>query len=113
MSQTWYMTVGVPGGEYAIWAGCNHDAVEVVRLHPVVSRWFHIDVEYDVPIRPCPPDIVGWIENRAPANHIKVTGGWLFLDRDRDLPHGFVQGSAVFIPVAHTENLTVLETPSE
>lgn len=103
----WYMTVGVPGGEYAVKADdiaysimLLEDATQIIRATS--------DPFLTYRVRPCPPDLVEWIEAGISAG-IKVPGGWILIVlSDRNAAE-----MATFIPVAGAAGLTILENPDE
>ena len=94
----WYMTVGVPGGEYAVLAETLEDCKRQFGVQPFPYHY-----------RLCPPDLVEWIEAKLweysslpdDADFLtKVPGGWI---RD-SVP----SATSVYIPVAGAAGLTVL-----
>lgn len=129
----WFQTVGVPGGEYAVKADHWSDACK--RLEP--GYLGVIDADSSTPcvsselvyIRPCPPDLVEWIEAEMldyDSTHdgyahgfgrMKVSGGWLYethgvqnLNPPEEYPNYNVTTHAMqFVPVASAAGLTVLE----
>ena len=131
----WHMTVGYPGGEYAA-----QDPDRLIGLlredkeYRGLTFWHDENAELQlvehglsqcVGVRPCPPDLVEWIERITPAgnpakedyDYKRVPGGWL-----RDTYHewpgengglGGVSVASTFIPVQGAAGLTVLEAVNE
>lgn len=115
-----FVTAGYPGGEYAF-----DDPQKLARkigfklgqqFGPVVQFTEGGTVTSVMPVpcvRECPPDLAEWIEfpsmwDDEPNFHgtvrrRKVPGGWLLVDGAGDA------AAMVFIPVAGSANLTVLE----
>ena len=102
----WYMTVGVPGGDFAI--RTDADSADA-SLFPHVAGIFGDSTDFAC-IRPCPPELVEWIEARDEAVQIvpyrtrcyrnRVEGGWVY--------NSFTLHTETFVPVAGAAGLTVL-----
>lgn len=110
----WFMTVGVPGGEYAVKADDPDKAWNA--LSPVmgfsgdgpltrkkVNEALKANGYEAVTLRPAPPDLVEWLECGVAqmAYQNKVQGGWL-RHLGGDIPVG------VFVPVRGADGITVL-----
>lgn len=101
MPTKWCMTVGYPGGEFAV--KCEA-AAHFTTLKPYCE-----DINAapgQLLTRECPPDLAEWLS--APMHtynpdrqRMKVPGGWLYAHR--------VDVARAFVPVAGTANITVLE----
>jgi hypothetical protein len=120
------MTVGVPGGEYAVRAESKTDAVDVFTgdfTSYCAQAYVGLYREGTLPhIRPCPPDLVEWIEQLVAGGVWSITksgmqivpGGWALLHMHQNIERNdqwsmeYVT-SAVFVPVAGTAGLTILE----
>jgi hypothetical protein len=116
---TWYMTVGVPGGEYASQDGTGDELLQ----HHVVKAAVALGAR--ILIRPCPPDLVEWIEaedhdyheTNAGIGRMKITGGWLYevhdaqnLNPPEEYPnYNVVVHATERAPVAGAAGLTVLD----
>lgn len=113
MSKVWYMTVGYPGGEYAgRFEGCKAFVNAVLALEKMI----YISKEAEsngVHARPCPPDLVQWLDDKPPHNDaIKVPGGWLYSLYEPPAHEGLVYPTS-FVPVAGAAGITVLEAGDE
>lgn len=117
-----YITVGVPGGEFACWAEDMLEAAGVFHEDEFISAL--VEIGQHPVFRLAPPDAVDWvlaefedwIETHAGLGKLKVEGGWLRVSNDAvsvDESQEYTQyqyalTAAVFIPVPLTENLTVI-----
>ncbi len=123
MSETtdkqWYVTVGVPGGDYACRTECSSQMRYAFCTQIKESFAGAIELEIDcnfINYRPAPPDLAEWLDaemhnavdaetNRAQLGtntRTKVPGGWFYV--------GGAGGSAaaVFVPVAGASGITVI-----
>ena len=99
----WYMTVGYPGGEFAAQNPhlLEHEVQEIQRSAGARN----------IAIRPCPPDLVAWIESPRKGNlwepsemgrMYAAPGGWLVCNYEIN--------ACVFDPVAGAAGLTINNT---
>ncbi len=99
-----YITVGVPGGEFAGWFAGQVEAQGVLAEHAVGYGGRRITADL-VPVRLAPPDVVDWVMDDKLYNlRDQVPGGWRyrqFSEDDRVI-------SESFIPVPPTANLTII-----
>lgn len=108
----WYMTVGYPGGEFAMQR--RDDDIDLFRRR--FSAMVHLLADAlgveTLRLRPCPPDLVEWIEAhvgncvwkpRADGRWYVSPGGWV-----RDIHHGEGRWATAFIPVAGAAGLTII-----
>jgi hypothetical protein len=111
----WYVTVGVPGGEFAVWADNQQDALYALLegvddLDYSTNKDFgpdereHYNADPFI-CRPAPPDLAEWLDTAMHTtgtdfswHRLKVPGGWIY------------QGglTEVFVPVAGTPGITVV-----
>jgi hypothetical protein len=123
---TWYMTVGVPGGEYAVKAEDDAAARDTFIVDYISYRAWTPDGPGTMPhVRPCPPEMVEWIEaemhdyheTNAGIGRMKITGGWLYevhdaqnLNPPEEYPnYNVVVHATERAPVAGAAGLTVLD----
>ena len=109
-----YITVGVPGGEFACWADDHKAASKLFEADwflSMLTRAYRNDSESGVsPVftRPAPQDVVDWVTDDRPDSwHYKRVGGWQIiieaLEQSGDDPT-----FGAYIPVPLTANLTVI-----
>ena len=99
----WYMTVGVPGGEYAVKAESLDASRKVFAAKAGAEA-------LGKQIRIAPPDLAQWIEcemGEFAEGRGKVPSGWIWIDPDLFKSNGMYP--AVFTPVQGAPGLTVLE----
>ena len=109
----WYMTVGVPGGDFAI--RTDADSADA-SLFPHVAGIFGDSTDFAC-IRPCPPDLVEWIEAEAHGQrgmYAKCAGGWLaFMHAANGCDPSRECAAGAFVPVAGAAGLTIIgDSPS-
>lgn len=122
MSKQWYITVGYPGGEFALkceegdyWRLDEHltSRAELTCPDNPGSVVPAANALKSVLVRPAPPDVVEWLEADESKDRelhgcqtrCKVPGGWIYYpDADRE---------GAFVPVPLTAGITVLEVDNE
>lgn len=110
-AKQWYITVGVPGGQYACLATSVRDAharIDAYFWKPESEVEWCLDEWPDLSekrpytcVRLAPQELVRWLDNQPPepaTNYIRVVGGWVWCNGD----------CAVFTPVALAGGITVL-----
>jgi hypothetical protein len=121
----WYVTVCVPGGEYA----CFTDGAQIARDSlndlPISAGDATCESDgsygYDYFVRVAPPELAEWLD--APMHCImawntdllraKVPGGWIYyqheISRDPDNGMRIIHDSAqCFVPVALASGITII-----
>ena len=110
----WFVTAGVPGGEYAMRADTKRRAVNTFALY------FERDMMH---VREAPPELAEWLDVPEGAKReidscgrYKTEGGWVELQYGQAYVDGIgwsesVVG-AVFIPVALASGITVIGSPA-
>lgn len=133
----WWITVGIPGGEYAvkaedldaawrlIWPAMGWSGNVPEKFADVCNMARAAGTPVEFKIRPCPPDLVEWIETEMHKWHhigdsggwsgterMKVEGGWRWREWE-SANEGFEFRACTtdFIPVPLTANLTIIQEP--
>jgi hypothetical protein len=115
MANSWFVTVGVPGGEYACQAEDIQTAINTVDAESVDfilqfkfsgearnGHWVtsHILQNGAIVIRKAPDELVAWLEGNPPTiEHTKDIGGWRF------------KADKLIVPVRHAAGITVCSGP--
>jgi hypothetical protein len=119
----WYMTVGVPGGEYAAQAEHLQAATDFFMISGVLVFGQVSGSCIDgVFFRPCPPDLAEWLDAKPHCLYAvnggfmrqRVPGGWQYISVERtEHPSECVttcsDHTSQFIPVAGAAGITVIE----
>jgi len=127
MAKQWFVTIGVPGGEYAVKAQSTYlaanafveklfalpgDKSDCPLIVPINDECYGRGWYGNITVRPAPPDLVEWIEEgfkQTPTHdwRYRCEGGWIYEIFNRENSQQVVGG--VVVPVALAAGLTVLE----
>jgi hypothetical protein len=131
----WYVTFGVPGGEYAVKS--ETDAIAAQIIDKLLT--FLVDEHYEeytasgrmepdttVFYRPAPPETAAWLEQYVAGGMWSTTGsgrrivpgGWLILYTHQTIERNDQWGmefvtAAASVPVALTRGITVISEDAE
>jgi hypothetical protein len=117
-----YVTVGVPGGEYATAAKDSKEAAlrlgnrlwqDGYKEHYRLAHEADEQRAYALSFRIAPPELAEWLERTPPCDNCwQVWGGWVLYAKNEvkggPLVGVFTTG-AVFVPVALASGITVVE----
>jgi hypothetical protein len=133
----WFVTVGVPGGEYACQAENREAAQHIIVPHLQAADCAYIAQKEEplmfsdrIFLRPAPPELAGWLNakygewqlvSEATCYSMRVHGGWLFtvvndlagvdfgaLLRGEGQKKDEKAAGCIFVPVAMAGGITVL-----